>query len=90
MQGPGSGSGWAGEQGEEEGMGVFGGETRKGNVYTHTHTHTHTHTPVKSDCGRHLLLTASPYAHIRMYTCAHTFTPHHTHPATYLGNGVSP
>ena len=44
MQGPGSGSGWAGEQGEEEGMGVFGGETRKGNVYTHTHTHTHTHT----------------------------------------------
>ena len=30
MPGPGSGSGWAGKQGEREGMGVFGGETRKG------------------------------------------------------------
>lgn len=45
---------------------------------------------VKSDRGKHLLLTSSPHTHIGMYTCAHTLTPHHSHPDTYLGNSVSP
>jgi hypothetical protein len=30
MPGPGSGSRWVGEQGEEGGYGIFGGETVKG------------------------------------------------------------
>ena len=43
-------------------------------MYTYIHTHTHTHTHTHADCN---------HAHMRTYTCMHTYECTYTHTQTH-------